>query len=61
MVLRFVKYAYEIAFVNALFLLVVGIVLIPIVFGLIMLSGPASNYFDEGYDPCYPQPFDGCQ
>jgi len=61
MVLRFVKYAYEIAFVNALFLLVVGIVLIPIVFGLIWLSEPTSNYFDEGYDPCHPQPFDGCQ
>jgi len=61
MVLRFVKYAYEIAFVNALFLLVVGIVLIPIVFGLILLSEPTANYFDEGYDPCHPQPFDGCQ
>ena len=61
MVLRFVKYAYEIAFVNALFLLVVGIVLIPIVFGLLLLSEPTSNYFDEGYDPCHPQLFDGCQ
>ena len=61
MVLRFAKYAYEIAYVNALFLLVVGIVLIPIVFGLIWLSEPTSNYFDEGYDPCHPQPFDGCQ
>ena len=61
MVLRFVKYAYEIAFVNALFLLVVGIVLIPIVFGLILLSEPTSDYFDEGYDPCLPQPYDGCE
>ena len=61
MVLRFIKYAYEIAFVNALFLLVVGIVLIPIVFSLILLSEPASDYFDEGYDPCHPQAYDGCQ
>ena len=61
MVLRFVKYAYEIAFVNALFLLVVGIVLVPIVFGLILLSEPSSKYLDKGYDPCYPHPFDGCE
>ena len=61
MVLRFVKYAYEIAFVDAPFLLLVGIVLIPMASGLILLSEPASNYFDEGYDPCYPQPFDGCE
>ena len=61
MVLRFVKYAYEIAFVNALFLLVVGIVLIPLVLGIIFFPDLLSAFFDDGYDPCYPQPFDGCE
>ena len=61
MVLRFAKYAYEIAYVNALFLLVFSIVFIPLVLGIILFPDLLSAFFDEGYDPCYPKPFDGCE
>ena len=46
--LRFAKYAYEIAYVNALFLLVFSIVFVPLLLGIILFPDLLSAFLMKG-------------